>query len=117
MRGITSRQRKRGGARRLLKGLLPLKPTSLLQMTIICTLRITYLDAQKVKGKNPYPHKFSITMTIVEALAMESIRLQATPDAVFSTAVTALKPEDPFDPNRVKCVVDNKAMQEVCFSK
>ncbi|CAN1194247.1 hypothetical protein LINPERHAP2_LOCUS42462 [Linum perenne] len=71
MSGRTSRQSKRGGARRLLKGLLPLKPTSLLQMTIICTLQ--YM-AHKVKGKNPYPHKFSITMTIVEALAMESIR-------------------------------------------
>ncbi|KAF5780897.1 putative 3-deoxy-manno-octulosonate cytidylyltransferase [Helianthus annuus] len=34
--------------------------------------------------------------------------LQTTPDAVFSTAVTALKPEDAFDPNRVKCVVDNR---------
>ncbi|KAG5254987.1 3-deoxy-manno-octulosonate cytidylyltransferase [Salix suchowensis] len=34
--------------------------------------------------------------------------LQAAPDAVFSTAVTALKPEDAFDPNRVKCVVDNR---------
>ncbi|PIN22737.1 3-deoxy-manno-octulosonate cytidylyltransferase [Handroanthus impetiginosus] len=33
--------------------------------------------------------------------------LQAAPDAVFSTAVTSLKPEDGFDPNRVKCVVDN----------
>ncbi|KAK8480154.1 hypothetical protein V6N13_121637 [Hibiscus sabdariffa] len=33
--------------------------------------------------------------------------LQAAPDAVFSTAVTPLKPEDAFDPNRVKCVVDN----------
>ncbi|CDP05912.1 unnamed protein product [Coffea canephora] len=33
--------------------------------------------------------------------------LQAAPDAVFSTAVTSLKPEDAFDPNRVKCVVDN----------
>ncbi|XP_050219495.1 3-deoxy-manno-octulosonate cytidylyltransferase, mitochondrial [Mercurialis annua] len=33
--------------------------------------------------------------------------LQASPDAVFSTAVTSLKPEDAFDPNRVKCVVDN----------
>uniref|UniRef100_A0A0A0L2M7 3-deoxy-manno-octulosonate cytidylyltransferase n=1 Tax=Cucumis sativus TaxID=3659 RepID=A0A0A0L2M7_CUCSA len=28
--------------------------------------------------------------------------LQAAPDAVFSTAVTSLKPEDAFDPNRVK---------------
>ncbi|KAI4388144.1 hypothetical protein MLD38_000502 [Melastoma candidum] len=33
--------------------------------------------------------------------------LQVTPDAVFSTAVTPLKPEDAFDTNRVKCVVDN----------
>ncbi|KAF7800757.1 3-deoxy-manno-octulosonate cytidylyltransferase, mitochondrial [Senna tora] len=33
--------------------------------------------------------------------------LQAAPDAVFSTAVTSLKPEDANDPNRVKCVVDN----------
>ncbi|KAJ9537671.1 hypothetical protein OSB04_030404, partial [Centaurea solstitialis] len=33
--------------------------------------------------------------------------LQTTPDAVFSTAVTSLKPEDAFDPNRVKCVVDS----------
>lgn len=33
--------------------------------------------------------------------------LQYSPDAVFSTAVTSLKPEDAFDPNRVKCVVDN----------
>ncbi|XP_047341691.1 3-deoxy-manno-octulosonate cytidylyltransferase, mitochondrial [Impatiens glandulifera] len=34
--------------------------------------------------------------------------LQMAPDAVFSTAVTALKPEDAFDPNRVKCVIDNR---------
>ncbi|KAK1286194.1 hypothetical protein QJS10_CPB20g01860 [Acorus calamus] len=34
--------------------------------------------------------------------------LQRAPDAVFSTAVTSLKPEDGFDPNRVKCVVDNR---------
>ncbi|XP_044501441.1 3-deoxy-manno-octulosonate cytidylyltransferase, mitochondrial-like [Mangifera indica] len=33
--------------------------------------------------------------------------LQAAPDAVFSTAVTSLKPENAFDPNRVKCVLDN----------
>ncbi|KAL8556503.1 hypothetical protein ACS0TY_004084 [Phlomoides rotata] len=33
--------------------------------------------------------------------------MQAAPDAVFSTAVTSLKPEDAFDPNRIKCVVDN----------
>lgn len=34
--------------------------------------------------------------------------LQMAPDAVFSTAVTSLKPEDAFDPNRVKCVVNNR---------
>ncbi|XP_009124899.1 3-deoxy-manno-octulosonate cytidylyltransferase, mitochondrial isoform X2 [Brassica rapa] len=34
--------------------------------------------------------------------------LQVSPDAVFSTAVTSLKPEDGLDPNRVKCVVDNR---------
>ncbi|WVZ03191.1 hypothetical protein V8G54_023997 [Vigna mungo] len=34
--------------------------------------------------------------------------LQAAPDAVFSTAVTSLKPEDAHDPNRVKCVIDNR---------
>ncbi|KAK8962270.1 hypothetical protein KSP40_PGU006368 [Platanthera guangdongensis] len=33
--------------------------------------------------------------------------LQVSPDAVFSTAVTSLKPEDGTDPNRVKCIVDN----------
>lgn len=33
--------------------------------------------------------------------------LQSAPDAVFSTAVTPLKAEDAFDPNRVKCVIDN----------
>uniref|UniRef100_A0A0E0L5Q1 3-deoxy-manno-octulosonate cytidylyltransferase n=1 Tax=Oryza punctata TaxID=4537 RepID=A0A0E0L5Q1_ORYPU len=34
--------------------------------------------------------------------------LQRAPDAVFSTAVTALKPEDASDTNRVKCVLDNQ---------
>ncbi|XP_022753980.1 3-deoxy-manno-octulosonate cytidylyltransferase, mitochondrial-like isoform X2 [Durio zibethinus] len=42
--------------------------------------------------------------------------LQAAPDAVFSTAVTFLKPEDAFDPNRVKCVVDNRGYA-VYFSR
>uniref|UniRef100_A0A2P2KBY8 3-deoxy-manno-octulosonate cytidylyltransferase n=1 Tax=Rhizophora mucronata TaxID=61149 RepID=A0A2P2KBY8_RHIMU len=42
--------------------------------------------------------------------------LQATPDAVFSTAVTSLRPEDALDPNRVKCVVDNKGYA-VYFSR
>jgi 3-deoxy-manno-octulosonate cytidylyltransferase (CMP-KDO synthetase) len=31
---------------------------------------------------------------------------QRAPDAVYSTAVTALKPEDALDTNRVKCVTD-----------
>lgn len=34
------------------------------------------------------------------------LALQMCPDAVYSTAVTALKPEDASDPNRVKCIVD-----------
>ncbi|XP_078429037.1 nucleotide-diphospho-sugar transferases superfamily protein isoform X2 [Wolffia australiana] len=34
--------------------------------------------------------------------------LQTSKDAVFSTAVTSLKPEDGADTNRVKCVVDNR---------
>ncbi|KAH7651815.1 3-deoxy-manno-octulosonate cytidylyltransferase (CMP-KDO synthetase) protein [Dioscorea alata] len=34
--------------------------------------------------------------------------LQGAPDAVFSTAVTALKAEDALDPNRVKCIVDKR---------
>ncbi|KAJ9153595.1 hypothetical protein P3X46_027021 [Hevea brasiliensis] len=33
--------------------------------------------------------------------------LQTSSNAVFSTAVTSLKPEDAFNPNRVKCVLDN----------
>ncbi|URD96126.1 Cytidylyltransferase [Musa troglodytarum] len=33
--------------------------------------------------------------------------LQGSPDAVFSTAVTSLEPEDGLDPNRVKCVIDS----------
>ncbi|CAL9755277.1 unnamed protein product [Musa acuminata subsp. burmannicoides] len=34
-------------------------------------------------------------------------RYLGSPDAVFSTAVTSLKPEDGLDPNRVKCVIDS----------
>ncbi|KAK9277955.1 hypothetical protein L1049_027512 [Liquidambar formosana] len=37
-----------------------------------------------------------------------SLSFGASPDAVFSTAITSLKPEDAFDPNRVKCVVDKR---------
>ncbi|GFZ03054.1 nucleotide-diphospho-sugar transferases superfamily protein [Actinidia rufa] len=43
---------------------------------------------------------------VVKSSASELLPL-AAPDAVFSTAVTSLKPEDASDPNRVKCVVDN----------
>ncbi|KAK9085929.1 hypothetical protein Sjap_026340 [Stephania japonica] len=39
---------------------------------------------------------------------VQALQLQRAPDAVFSTAVTSLKPEDGCDPNRVKCVVDNR---------
>jgi 3-deoxy-manno-octulosonate cytidylyltransferase (CMP-KDO synthetase) len=34
------------------------------------------------------------------------LALQRSPDAIYSTAVTALKPEDASNPNRVKCIVD-----------
>lgn len=42
--------------------------------------------------------------------------LQGAPDAVFSTAVTSLNPEDALDPNRVKCVV-NKHGYAIYFSR
>ncbi|XP_013594285.1 PREDICTED: 3-deoxy-manno-octulosonate cytidylyltransferase, mitochondrial-like [Brassica oleracea var. oleracea] len=47
---------------------------------------------------------------LIEPEIIDSIvkALQVAPDAVFSTAVTSLKPEDGDDPNRVKCVVDNR---------
>ncbi|EXC18116.1 3-deoxy-manno-octulosonate cytidylyltransferase [Morus notabilis] len=46
---------------------------------------------------------------VVKALqASSSSSNFAAPDAVFSTAVTSLKPEDALDPNRVKCVVDTR---------
>ncbi|XVF18858.1 hypothetical protein REPUB_Repub11eG0059300 [Reevesia pubescens] len=47
---------------------------------------------------------------IVKALQYQNglFILQAAPDAVFSIAVTSLNPEDAFDPNRVKCVLDNR---------
>ncbi|XP_048619759.1 3-deoxy-manno-octulosonate cytidylyltransferase, mitochondrial-like [Brassica napus] len=47
---------------------------------------------------------------LIEPVIIDSIvkALQVAPDAVFSTAVTSLKPEDGDDPNRVKCVVDNR---------
>ncbi|XVF18856.1 hypothetical protein REPUB_Repub11eG0059100 [Reevesia pubescens] len=47
---------------------------------------------------------------IVKALQYQNglFILQAAPDAVFSTTVTSLNPEDAFDPNIVKCVLDNR---------
>lgn len=50
---------------------------------------------------------FSLLSLFLESCGIVCV-LQAAPDAVFSTAVTSLKPEDAFDPNRVKCVVDNR---------
>ena len=41
-------------------------------------------------------------------MKMFTFSLQAAPDAVFSTAVTSLMPEDATNPNRVKCVIDKK---------
>lgn len=54
---------------------------------------------------------FIMLIKLLKFLSLKYTRfcyLQTTPDAVFSTAVTSLKPEDAFDPNRVKCVVDNR---------
>lgn len=51
---------------------------------------------------------FLVQVLIVSCGVKMVFVLQAAPDAVFSTAVTSLKPEDAFDPNRVKCVVDNR---------
>jgi hypothetical protein len=42
--------------------------------------------------------------------------LQAAPDAVFSTAVTALPPEEVLNRNRVKCIVD-RAGYALYFSR
>ncbi|PWA97857.1 hypothetical protein CTI12_AA025250 [Artemisia annua] len=42
--------------------------------------------------------------------------LQASPDAVFSTTVTSLKAEGASDPNRVKCLVDNR-VYAIYFSR
>ncbi|KAJ0091207.1 hypothetical protein Patl1_14866 [Pistacia atlantica] len=48
-----------------------------------------------------------IELEIIDGI-VKALQLQAAPDAVFSIAVTSLKPEDAFDPNQVKCVVDNR---------
>ncbi|GMH24955.1 hypothetical protein Nepgr_026798 [Nepenthes gracilis] len=62
------------------------------------------------------PKKYDIVVNIqgdeplIEPEIIDGVvkALQVAPDAVFSTAVTSLKPEDVFDPNRVKCIVDNR---------
>lgn len=56
-------------------------------------------------AKRNYSHSYVVYYSTNTNLSCSS---QAAPDAVFSTAVTALKPEDAHDPNRVKCVVDNR---------
>lgn len=61
------------------------------------------------------PKKFDVVVNIqgdeplIEPEIIDGVvkALQAARDAVYSTAVTALKPEDASDPNRVKCVVNN----------
>ncbi|KAL0328484.1 UNVERIFIED_CONTAM: 3-deoxy-manno-octulosonate cytidylyltransferase, mitochondrial [Sesamum calycinum] len=52
-------------------------------------------------------NRFSLQISYVNMESLGELGL-AAPDAVFSTAVTSLKPEDACDPNRVKCVVDNR---------
>lgn len=64
---------------------------------------------QKLKKKYDVVVNIQGDEPLIEPEIIDGIvkALQAAPDAVFSTAVTALAPEDAFDPNRVKCVVDN----------
>ncbi|KAK9062021.1 hypothetical protein SSX86_019205 [Deinandra increscens subsp. villosa] len=65
---------------------------------------------QKLKKKYDIVVNIQGDEPLIEPEIIDGIvkALQTTPDAVFSTAVTSLKPEDAFDPNRVKCVVDNR---------
>ncbi|KAL1820230.1 hypothetical protein DCAR_0416550 [Daucus carota subsp. sativus] len=64
---------------------------------------------QKLKKKYDVVVNIQGDEPLIEPEIIDGIvkALQAAPDAVFSTAVTSLAPEDAFDPNRVKCVVDN----------
>ncbi|KAL8131479.1 hypothetical protein AgCh_007423 [Apium graveolens] len=64
---------------------------------------------QKLKKKYDVVVNIQGDEPLIEPEIIDGIvkALQGAPDAVFSTAVTALAPEDAFDPNRVKCVVDN----------
>ncbi|XP_057949794.1 3-deoxy-manno-octulosonate cytidylyltransferase, mitochondrial-like [Malania oleifera] len=65
---------------------------------------------QKIKKKFDIVVNIQGDEPLIEPEVIDGIvkALQAAPDAVFSTAVTSLKPEDASDPNRVKCVVDNR---------
>lgn len=64
---------------------------------------------QKLKKKYDIVVNIQGDEPLIEPEIIDGIvkALQSSPDAVFSTAVTSLKPEDAFDPNRVKCVIDN----------
>ncbi|KAF3789656.1 3-deoxy-manno-octulosonate cytidylyltransferase [Nymphaea thermarum] len=63
---------------------------------------------QKLKKKYDIVVNIQGDEPLVEPEIIDGIvkALQSAPDAVFSTAVTALNPDDGMDPNRVKCVVD-----------
>jgi len=61
-------------------------------------LRTEYDLVVNIQGDEP----------LIEPVVIDGIilALQRSPDAVYSTAVTALEPEDASNPNRVKCIVD-----------
>ncbi|KAB1201050.1 3-deoxy-manno-octulosonate cytidylyltransferase, mitochondrial [Morella rubra] len=63
---------------------------------------------QKLREKFDIVVNIQVDEPLIEPEIIDGVvkALQAAPDAVFSTAVTSLKPEDASDPNRVKCVVD-----------
>ena len=56
--------------------------------------------------------KFVLTKDLLRSILSEPgthavvLIVQRSPDAVYSTAVTELKPDDTCNPNRVKCIVD-----------
>ncbi|MCO5549961.1 hypothetical protein L7F22_003438 [Adiantum nelumboides] len=60
-------------------------------------------------------HKDTKTKGVIEG-DYNVFKRGAAPDAVFSTAVTALQPEDAMNTNRVKCVV-NKKGYAIYFSR
>jgi len=71
-------------------------------------LRTKYHLVVNIQGDEP----------LIEPVVVDGIilALQRSPDAVYSTAVTALKAEDACDPNRVKCIVD-KSGYALYFSR